>query len=77
MRCLLVGLECMVGEDVELICYVYVCKIQRTNTGYTHLYYTKEVLFKSSAAKLSDFSDSVRFLKALPKTGPKRETSEK
>ena len=31
----------------------------------------------SSAAKPSDFSDSVRFLKALPKTGPKRETSEK
>ena len=30
-----------------------------------------------SAAKPSDFSDSVRFLKALPKTGPKRETSEK
>ena len=30
-----------------------------------------------SAAKPSDFSDSVRFLKALPKTGPKKETSEK
>ena len=30
-----------------------------------------------SAAKPSDFSDSVRFLKALPETGPKRATSEK
>ena len=30
-----------------------------------------------TAAKPSDFSDSVRFLKALPKTGPKKETFEK
>ena len=44
---------------------------------HTHMLPVNSAVVIASAAKTSDFSDSVRFLKALPKTGPKKVMSEK